>query len=140
MLYIPPDQAKPTRIQGSFVSDEEVGKLIGYLGKTGVRPVYTEEVTEIKDTAGGRGTGAWGSEKDEFFNEAVRIVCQFGRASSSLLQRRLSIGYTRAAKIIDQMEEAGIVGPGDKSKPRDVLIKDPEAFLTSQQIQSERGQ
>jgi len=140
MLYIPPDQAKPTRIQGAYVSDTEVEKLIGFISKTGVRPVYTEEVTEIKDTAGGRGTGAWGSEKDEFFNEAVRIVCQFGRASSSLLQRRLSIGYTRAAKIIDQMEEAGIVGPGDKSKPRDVLIKDPEAFLTSQQIQSERGQ
>lgn len=130
MLYIPPDQAKPTRIQGSFISDVEVGKLVTYIGKTGIRPVYTEEVTEIKDTAGGKGTGALGSEKDEFFNEAVRIVCQFDRASSSLLQRRLSIGYTRAAKIIDQMEEAGIVGPGDKSKARDVLIKDPEAFLT----------
>ena len=135
MLYVPPDQAKPTRIQGSYVSDGEVGKLIDFINKTGVRPVYTEEVTEMKINTRGTGAGASGGERDEFFNEAVRIVCQFGRASSSLLQRRLSIGYTRAAKILDQMEGLGIVGPGEGSKARDVLIKDPEAFLTSEQIQ-----
>ncbi len=130
MLYIPPDQAKPTRIQGAYISDEEVRRLIEFLNKTGVRPVYTEEVTQEKEGEEEMGVEGSGG-RDEFFEEAVRTVCQFQRASSSLLQRRLSIGYNRAAKIIDQMEAAGIVGPGDGSKPRDVLIKNPEEFLAS---------
>jgi len=130
MLYIPPDQAKPSRIQGAFVSDSEVQKLIGFLNKTGVRPVYTEEVTEATEPISGRAGGST-DEKDEFFGEAVRVVCQFGRASASLLQRRLSIGYTRAARILDQLENAGVVGPADGSKPRDVLVQNPQEFLTS---------
>jgi S-DNA-T family DNA segregation ATPase FtsK/SpoIIIE len=130
MLYIPPDQAKPSRIQGAFVSDAEVQKLIEFLNKTGVRPVYTEEVTEDVGPAAGGGSGGDG-ERDEFFEEAIKIVCQFDRASASLLQRRLSIGYNRAARIIDQLEAAGIIGPGEGAKPRDVLIKNPEEFLTS---------
>ena len=70
---------------------------------------------------------------DEFFADAVRLVCQFGKASASLLQRRLSVGYARAARIIDQLEAAGVVGPSDgSSKPREVLIKDAESFLSSQ--------
>lgn len=135
MLYIPPDQAKPTRIQGAFISDGEVQKLINHLNKTGIRPVYTEEVTEIPVSfgRGGNGSGNSTDERDEFFAESVRIVCQFGRASSSLLQRRLSIGYNRAARILDQLEAEGIIGPGEGAKPRDILIKDPEAFLASNQ-------
>ena len=99
------------------------------MNKAGVRPVYTEEVTEMKTSRGG--VGGEDGEKDEFFAESVRIVCQFGRASSSLLQRRLSIGYNRAARILDQLEAAGVIGPGDGAKPRDVLIKDPEVFLAT---------
>lgn len=130
MLYIPPDQAKPSRIQGAFVSDSEVQKLIGFLNKSGVRPVYTEEVTEDTGPVSGQAR-ADGDEQDEFFAEAVRIVCQFGRASASLLQRRLSVGYTRAARIMDQLEGAGVIGPADGSKPRDILIQNPEEFLAS---------
>lgn len=130
MLYIPPDQAKPTRIQGAFVADLEVQKLIGFLGKAGVRPVYTEEVTQASGPIVSEGGGE--SEKDEFFAEAVRIVCQFDRASASLLQRRLSIGYTRAARILDQLEASGVIGPGEGAKPREVLIKNAEEFLASQ--------
>jgi S-DNA-T family DNA segregation ATPase FtsK/SpoIIIE len=65
-------------------------------------------------------------EKDELFDEALRTVCQYDRASASLLQRRLSIGYARAARILDQLEAAGVVGQAEGSKPRDVLIRSPE--------------
>ena len=76
--------------------------------------------------------GKEAAEKDEFFSDAVRTVCQYDRASASLLQRRLKIGYARAARILDQLERAGIVGPADASKPREVLVKNPEEFLASQ--------
>ena len=79
---------------------------------------------------GGHGSSLDGG-RDALFEEAVRIVCQYDRASASLLQRRLSIGYSRAAKIIDQLEEAGLIGRADGSKPRDVLIRDPEEFLAN---------
>ncbi len=77
--------------------------------------------------------------KDELFEDAVRTVCRYDRASASLLQRRLKVGYARAARIIDQLERAGIVGPAEGSKPREVLIKNPEEYLASQAIsQSEQ--
>lgn len=127
MLYIPPDQAKPTRIQGTFVSDAEIAKVIEFLRQTGVTPQYTEEVTQVPVKAR---LGAV-AEKDELFGEAVRIVCQYERASASLLQRRLSIGYARAARILDQLEAAGVVGVAEGSKPREVLIRNPEEVLAS---------
>ncbi|RJR25886.1 DNA translocase FtsK, partial [Candidatus Microgenomates bacterium] len=118
--------------QGCFVSDAEILRLIGHLGKTGVRPVYTEEVTEMADSSLKGGVSGGGEERDEFFEEAVKTVCQFGRASASLLQRRLSVGYNRAARILDQLEAAGVIGPGDGAKPRDILIKNPDEFLASE--------
>ncbi|HUS52066.1 MAG TPA: DNA translocase FtsK, partial [Candidatus Bathyarchaeia archaeon] len=113
MLYIPPDQAKPTRIQGAHVSEPEIQKLISFLKKSGIAPVYTEEVTQMPSLKARLGKEA--AEKDEFFSDAVRTVCQYDRASASLLQRRLKIGYARAARILDQLERAGIVGPADAS-------------------------
>jgi S-DNA-T family DNA segregation ATPase FtsK/SpoIIIE len=80
--------------------------------------------------AGGNSDG-----KDAFFDEAIRIVCQHDKASASLLQRRLSIGYARAARIIDQLEAAGVVGHGEGSKPRDVLVKNADEFIAIQQNQ-----
>ena len=130
MLYIPPDQAKPSRIQGTFVSDQEIRQLIGFLKKTGVAPVYTEEVTQVP--TGVKTGGPDGEEKDELFDEAIRTVCRYSRASASLLQRRLKVGYARAARIIDQLERAGVVSPAEGSKPRDILIKNAEEFLASQ--------
>ncbi len=130
MLYIPPDQAKPTRIQGALVSEPEIQKVIAFLRKQAA-PAYTEEVTTmpVKTLRGGMvGTT---EEKDELFNEALRTVCQYDRASASLLQRRLSIGYARAARILDQLEAAGVVGPAEGSKPRDVLIRSPEEALAT---------
>lgn len=136
MLFIPPEQAKPTRIQGAFVSDKEINQMIEFLRQTGVEPVYTEEVTTKHKAKRATGTAATsGGERDELFDEAVRVVCQYDRASASLLQRRLSLGYARAARILDQLEASGVVSPAEGSKPRDVLIKNPDEFLSTQEGQ-----
>ncbi len=133
MLYIPPDQAKPTRIQGTYVSEQEIGKLVEFLKSKGAPVQYTEEVTSMpltwKKAGGGAGGGTSPDGKDAFFEDAVRVVCQYDKASASLLQRRLSIGYARAARILDQMEEEGIVGPGEGSKPRDVLVRNADEYF-----------
>jgi S-DNA-T family DNA segregation ATPase FtsK/SpoIIIE len=129
MLYLPPEQAKPQRLQGAYVSDKELAGLVSFLKKQGVRPQYTEEVTSMPKPGTTTVPGV-AMELDELFAEAVRVVCQYDRASASLLQRRLSIGYARAARIVDQLEAAGVVGPAEGSKPREVLIQNPEEFLT----------
>ncbi len=131
MLYIPPDQAKPSRIQGAYVSEPEVQGLIEFLRKTGTEPEYAEEVVSQPVSSGSFGGGGNQEGRDSFFQEALKIVCQSDKASASLLQRRLSIGYTRAARILDQLEEAGIIGPADGSKPRDILVKNPEEILST---------
>jgi len=131
MLYIPPDQAKPNRIQGAFVSDKEVQKLVDYLKKKAPVVNYTEEVTEqpvlVKKGIGATTTAKSGD--DALVEEAIRIVCQFDRASASLLQRKLSLGYSRAARILDQLQELGVVGPAEGSKPRDVLLRNAEEVI-----------
>jgi len=134
MLYIPPDQAKPTRIQGAFVSEKEVKKLVEYLKSKAPDVEYTEEVTNQEVTlkrGSGISGGSGGDGHDQLFEDAVRIVCQFDKASASLLQRRLSVGYARAARIIDQLEAASIIGPGEGSKPRDVLVRNAEEYLSA---------
>jgi DNA segregation ATPase FtsK/SpoIIIE, S-DNA-T family len=130
MLYIPPNQAKPTRIQGPYVSDNEIKNLIEFLKKSGVSPDYTEEVTEKYKPETITTASGEVEETDELFEEAIKVVCNYNRASASLLQRRLSIGYARAARILDQLEKAGIVGPPEGSKPRDVLIKNADEYLS----------
>lgn len=136
MLYIPPDQAKPTRIQGAYVSEKEVKKLVDFLKARSPEVQYTEEITSQQLNLKKPGMASGNSDgKDAFFEEAIRIVCQHDKASASLLQRRLSIGYARAARIIDQLEAAGAIGPGEGSKPRDVLVKNADEFLAMQQQQ-----
>lgn len=131
MLYLPPEQAKPMRIQGAFVSDLEINALISFLKNQGVPAQYTEEV--ISSPRSSKSFGDGNQERDDLFEEAVRIICQYDRASSSLLQRRLSVGYARAARIIDQLERFGVVGPAEGSKPREVLVQNAEEFLASLQ-------
>lgn len=128
MLYIPPDQAKPTRIQGTFVSEKEVKKLVEYLKSKSPNVEYTEEVI-TQPLVTRKGSSSSSDGQDGLFEEAIRIVCQYDRASASLLQRKLSVGYARAARILDQLEEAEIVGHGEGSKPRDVLVKNAEEFI-----------
>ncbi len=132
MLFLPPDASKPMRIQGVFVQDAEINNLIKYLKNLGIAPQYTSEVTEMPiGRVGGKGGNS--GDRDELFEEAVRTVCQYDRASASLLQRRLKVGYARAARMLDELEEAGIVGTGEGSKPRDVLVKNAEEYFASQQ-------
>ena len=128
MLYLPPEQAKPLRIQGAFVSDKEVTDLVSFLKQQGVGPQYTEEVTSMPKPGTSTAPGVDG-ETDDLFVESVRVVCQYDRASASLLQRRLSVGYARAARIVDQLEAAGVIGPADGSKPREVLVSDADSFI-----------
>jgi S-DNA-T family DNA segregation ATPase FtsK/SpoIIIE len=127
MLYVPPDAAKPSRIQGALISDKEIKQLIDFLKKQGVAPNYTEEVVSqpLGLRRGGKGSSfisPSGEDRDELFEEALRLIFQNEVASASFLQRKLSIGYARAAKILDQMQNAGIVGPGEGAKPREILM------------------
>lgn len=138
MLYIPPDQAKPTRIQGAFVSEKDVKRLVDFLKEKAPEVEYTQEIVETPFERKGAGgvMGNTGQDgHDALFLEAVKVVCDYDKASASLLQRRLSIGYSRAARIIDQLEAEGIVGHADGSKPRDVLLTDPSQYLESLQQQ-----
>jgi DNA segregation ATPase FtsK/SpoIIIE, S-DNA-T family len=140
MLFIPPDQAKPTRIQGAFVSDSDVRKLIEYLKGQGIAPQYTEEVTSMPTNIKGKRVGLSGEgleDRDNLFDDAIKVITQHEKASASLLQRRLSIGYARAARILDELEQAGIIGPGDGAKPRDVLYKSYEQYQASLQSPAE---
>lgn len=131
MLYLPPEQAKPLRVQGAFVNDREINALVSFLKNQGVTPQYTDEVTTMAK-AGTVKVGGIEGEIDDLFEQAVRVVCQYDKASSSLLQRRLSIGYARAARIVDQLEAAGVIGPSDgSSKPREVLVQNADEFLAT---------
>jgi len=134
MLYLPPEASKPRRIQGAFVSLAEIKKLVGFLKKENARePEFEETLAQAQRGLGsGRGRHEAAhpeSSKDELFTEAVEIVCRHGRGSASLLQRRLSIGYARAARLLDDLEARGVVGPKDGAKPREVLISDPLEVL-----------
>ncbi len=132
MLYVPPDQSKATRIQGTFVSEREVTKVVDFLKSKNPPVAYTEEVTSLTVPIGSKKGGGttMADGKDAKFEEALRLICQYDKASASLLQRRLSLGYARAARILDQLEEMGAIGPGEGAKPRDVLAKNPDEFLT----------
>ncbi len=139
MLYVPPDQAKPMRIQGTFVSEKEVNKIVEFFKNNPVQVEYRDEVLNQPASAMKKGSagGSGGDGHDQLFEDALRLVCQYDKASASLLQRRLSVGYARAARILDQLEMAGVIGAGEGSKPRDVLIKDPNEFLAQQQASQE---
>ncbi|MCC6796105.1 MAG: DNA translocase FtsK [Candidatus Hydrogenedentes bacterium] len=122
MLYLPAGQSKPTRIQGAFVSDQEMNGLIAYL-KTQAPPQYRDEIQNFgksKDQL-----EIMEDEDDEKFDEAVQVVLETGQASISMVQRRLRVGYTRAARLIDMMEMRGIVGPHIGSKAREILVSMP---------------
>lgn len=139
MLYIPPDQARPTRIQGAFVSEKEVKKLVDHLKSKNIPVEYTEEILNqplpLKKGAGGGSSSVGSDGKDSQLEDAIRLVCQFNTASASFLQRKMSIGYSRAARMLDQLEEMGIVGPAEGAKPRDVLVRNAEEYFASVQEQ-----
>lgn len=124
MLYLSASTPKPVRIQNAYISTEEVEELVAHIGKQkGYSKLY--ELPSALEKKRGNG-GAGGGERDDMFDEAARIIVRHQQGSVSLLQRRLSIGYSRAARLVDQLEEAGVVGPFDGSKAREVLIETEE--------------
>ena len=141
MLYYPQSAPKPLRGQGAYVSDKEVEEIIGYIKKNNVVQ-YDEDTAEAivnASKAGGSAASSGGSSdtdgEDELFYDAVDVVIQAGYASVSLLQRKMSLGYPRASRLIDRMSEKGYIGPFEGSKPRKVLI-DPAQWL---EIKAKKG-
>jgi len=126
MLYKPMDENTPTRIQGSYVSDGEINRVVEFVKNRSHGPKYEERYTNL-DKVSSESSSIGGSsepkEKDVLYNEILEYAITKGVISASLIQRRFSIGYNRAARIIDIFEEQGIVGPAKGSKPRDVLVK-----------------
>ncbi|MBI5254807.1 DNA translocase FtsK 4TM domain-containing protein [Candidatus Falkowbacteria bacterium] len=139
MLFMSPLLSKPKRLQGGFASDEEIKRVTKFLkDASGSEQNYQEEILEKQHGVSSMDfySSAADGDGDVLFNDAKEVVIQAGRASASLLQRRLRVGYARAARLIDLMEAAGIVGPADGARPRDVLV-DSLQELPSQRIYSE---
>jgi S-DNA-T family DNA segregation ATPase FtsK/SpoIIIE len=124
MLLLTADMPKPKRVQGAFIGDDETHKVVDFI-KMQRAPQYNDEVVSQPVQLNGKGgvvADMGGDADDDMFRDAVGVVIESGKASTSLLQRRLRIGYGRAARIIEQMEEQGIIGHADGSRPRDVLV------------------
>lgn len=121
MLYLP-NAGDLTRVHGAFASDDETLRVMDYL-RDQARPEYVEGVT---DEGGGSDGGISDDDLDALFHDAVELVVSLGKASTSMIQRHLKIGYNRAARIVDQMEARGIVGPADGARPREVLVSGSE--------------
>jgi S-DNA-T family DNA segregation ATPase FtsK/SpoIIIE len=124
MLYVPPDSSKPKRAQGVWLSGSETNAVVKFL-REARQPQYNDEVLAQAVKIGARGVvavGDTGSGDDDLYDEVVAFVVQSGKASASLLQRRFKVGYARAARIMDILEENGVIGPADGAKPRAVLI------------------
>lgn len=137
MLFQAPDKPKPSRVQGTFVSAGETNNLISFLKSQGQKPNYEEEILNKyqsnKVSGGSMGMDSSGNDIDDKCVEAARLFLTADKASSSLIQRRLSVGYARAARILDQLYEIGLVGPPDGSKPRDVNNNKIREFLMSKE-------
>ena len=132
MLYAPLGEGKPTRVQGCFISSDEIESVIAHIKQTSTAE-YNEEIlehierqAEQMDSKGGGSSGDPGEDEDEMIEEAIDVIMDCRQASTSMLQRRLKLGYSRAARIIDQIEERGIIGPFEGSKPRQILISKEE--------------
>lgn len=125
MLFFPVGESKPLRIQGAFISEEEVEKVVEAIKKQEKKVEYSEEIIEEINTSA-ISSNVDNSELDELLEEAIRIVVEAGQASTSLLQRRLRIGYNRAARLVEQLEEQGVISCRDGGKQRQILISKQE--------------
>ena len=159
MLFSTAELSKPRRIQGAFLSDEEINDVVNYIKEKSGEAEYLEGVTDRQKVSGVAGVGLDGNrgDEDELFEEAKGIIIKANKASTSMLQRRLSIGYGRAAKILDMLEDSGIIGPSNGSKPREVMeyqeqdsmsstpvhnrgeMKAPESYFSSSEDEGDDG-
>lgn len=134
MLLLTPSMSKPKRIQGAWVMDEEVIKITDHLRQQSA-PQYNEEIISQPVQLNGKGGVVMDFDNaggDDMYKDALRVVIESRKASTSLLQRRLRVGYARAARIIEEMEEQGVIGPADGARPREVLISSLDELSSSE--------
>jgi S-DNA-T family DNA segregation ATPase FtsK/SpoIIIE len=129
-FFVSAEFSKPKRIQGTYISEQEVRGVTDFIKKEGT-PEYNEDV--LSQHVGNGSRGDFDVPDDDLFLEAVDCVVRSQKASSSLLQRRLRIGYARAARLLDLLEDKGVVGPADGSRPRDVLISDISEIIDKEE-------
>ncbi len=132
MLFLPPDLAKPVRIQGCFISEKETTALVDFLKKQqssqyDYNPDIVSQPVASHNSQSKNIVSVDGEDRDALFDQAVEAITENGQASSSFLQRRLKLGYARAARLIDQLEKANIIGPSKGAKPRDILVPHRQA-------------
>jgi S-DNA-T family DNA segregation ATPase FtsK/SpoIIIE len=122
MLYAPLDASKPSRVQSVFISDGEIESLVDFWRSTPWPALEKIDLLAIDDDENGEGVDSTVPDQDQMLGKAIDLAHAHRKLSTSLLQRRLRVGYPRAARLMDQLEEAGVVGPGDGSKSRDVIM------------------
>ena len=129
MLYAPLGAGKPTRVQGCFITPEEIEQVVAFVKQTGETQYDNDVIAKIEESVQEKGSKGGKlaaepeeQESDELLPAAVEVILETGQASTSMLQRRLKLGYSRAARLVDQLEERGYVGPFEGSKPRQLLI------------------
>lgn len=138
MLFIPPDVAKPKRIQGAFVSDREITDLLKFIQSMGVETKRDDSITKGSSPKGVvSSSGQDMGNVDDKFEEAARLCIAEGKGSASLLQRRLEVGYARAARILDQLEQAGILAHAEGNKPREVIVNSFDEYLPQNEATEE---
>ncbi len=125
MLFLPSGKSEPDRLQGSFLKDEEIERVIDFIKENNEKPVYDKNVTKVTvtaDSVGGSKESSDEPSRDEYFEQCARFCIESERASAGQLQRRFKIGFNRAGRILDELCDAGIVGPSEGTKPRQVLV------------------
>jgi len=144
LLFLGGEFTKPKRVQGAYVSEKDVKSVTDFLKSEGMA-IYDNSITEYREVAGiksnRRGGGGFGggSSGDELLQEAKQLVVESGTASASFLQRRMKVGYARAARLLDLMEEEGVVGPSNGAKPRDILVDSIENYDSSEENEGRDG-
>ena len=136
MLFLHANSSRPQRVQGSWVTEKEIAAVVGHARRQ-ANPAYVEGVT-TEESIGGSAAGDADGD-DELLNEALQLVVRSGLGSTSMLQRKLKVGFARAGRLMDLLEQRGIVGPSQGSKPRDVLmtVDELEAMLGGQEVEQE---
>lgn len=122
MLFYPQGYQKPARVQGAFVSDEEVSSIVSFLSDKNPGVQYSAQIEQQVNTAASLGGGSGKEERDVYFEDAGKFIIDKDKASIGMLQRMFKIGFNRAARIMDQLCDAGVVGPEEGTKPRKVLM------------------
>jgi len=138
MLFVSSEYSKPKRIQGNFIDEEEISRVVKFINEENrgsAEDTLSEEMGESLDKPNLYHMD--GEEDDDLYDEALDVVIRARKASASLLQRRLRVGYARAARLLDIMEAKGVIGPGEGSKPRDILIDVPDAAVDESYDDSE---